>query len=70
METLIKKLVLKVNTNELSQEELNGLKDKVEHIEGYLKRTLFDDLGDLKASIEWSRIDQLNQKRHEGILQL
>ena len=59
LETLIKKLVVKVNTNELRQSELLRLNNRVESIESHIKGELYQYLGEMKDQLEQNRIDEI-----------
>lgn len=51
LETMIKKLVYKVNQNELSQDQLQSLSSKVSGIENYLSHHLYDEMQEIRTNI-------------------
>lgn len=55
LETLIKKLVMKVNTNELKQQELLRLDLRVENLESHIKDEVYWYLGEIKDQLEESK---------------
>ena len=55
LETLIKKLVVKVNTNELKQQELLRLDQRVENLESHIKDEVYWYLGEIKDQLEESK---------------
>lgn len=51
LETMIKKLVHKVNSNELSQDELVSLSSKVGSIENFLSKHLYEEMQEIRTNI-------------------
>ena len=69
LETLIKKLVMKVNTNELKQQELLRLDQRVENLESHIKDEVYWYLGEIKDQLEESKSSGMVMIKQEQVIE-